>query len=679
MTLVFSGLLAGVVLAVVAFPGNAVFALAAKGASDAYLSLPSDLRMPQTAQRTYLYARDGKTLIATLYDVNREDVRLHQIAPAMRQAIVAAEDARFYEHGGVDARSVMRAIVANGAGGEVEQGASTLTMQYVRNVLKNDPDLTDQQRREAIDDTARRKIQEMRYATALERKLSKDEILNRYLNISYFGAQAYGIQAASERYFGKPASKLTLAESALLAGLVQSPDADSPIAGDRDRALERRGYVLDAMARTGAITPDQAAQAKAEPLRLKPTQLPNGCIASRDNSWGFFCDYVREWWMSRPEFGSNPQVREQNLLTGGYRVVTSLDPKIQKIAQDSVLGVYGYGSNRAAPMAVVEPGSGQVLAMAVNHHFSLNDTTNQLVAGGGAIDGYQAGSTFKLFTLLAGLEAGYALGTGFNAPGRFVSKYPGDARCGGKWCPSNATPSWMNGYRTMWSGFGRSVNTYFVWLEQTVGAEKSVEMAQRLGIQFRAKSDAKLAKEKAAQWGSFTLGVSSTTPLELANAYATLAADGVYCKDTPVKSITDPTGRKLPAGDPACKRALNPQVARAGADAARCPVGQQSAYGRCDGGTAEQAGGILGGRPVGGKTGTSEDDSTASFVGFTAQLSAASIAANPDDPQDYVGSAVQDNVINAVAQTLATALEGKPERAFAPPGPTIALGKKRGR
>ncbi|GAA4675120.1 transglycosylase domain-containing protein [Phytohabitans rumicis] len=675
-TLVLCGLLAGVAVAAAVFPANAIVALAAKSASDAFLDLPSELKTPPPPQTSYVYANDGKTLITTFYDVNRQDVPLSEVATVMQQAIVAAEDTRFFEHGGVDLRSVVRAFVANGRGGTVEQGASTLTMQYVRNVLKTDPDLTEKERQEATQDTATRKLQEMRYAVALERELSKDEILSRYLNIAYFGAGAYGIAAASMRYFGKVPAKLTLAEAALLAGLVQAPDTDSPIDGNKERALERRTYVLDSMVGTGAITAQQAAAAKAEALKLDPTAQPNGCSATAKNGWGFFCDYLRQWWMTQPAFGATPQERERNLQRGGYTVVTSLDPDIQAAAQQQTLKVYGYGNKRAAPMAVVQPGTGRVLAMAVNRHYALkNGTMNQLIAGGGDIDGYQAGSTFKLFTMLAALESGRKLDTAFDAPAKFVSDYPasGPESCNGKWCPSNANPSWMDGRRTMWTGFGRSVNTYFVWLEQQVGADKAVEMAQRLGITFRADSDANFAKDNAAGWGSFTLGVAATTPLDLANAYATVAAEGTYCKPLPVVSITDASGAKVAAGNPSCDRVLTEDIARAATDAARCPVGQQSAFGRCDGGTATQVSTILDGRPVAGKTGSSEDASTETFVGFTPQIAVASIAANPDDPQDHVGSAIQQEVINAVARTMAAALEGQPEKDFTPPSTDIAF------
>ncbi|MFB9236021.1 transglycosylase domain-containing protein [Plantactinospora siamensis] len=687
-TVLLTGLLAGAAVAAAALPANALLGVAIKAAGDSFASLPANLQTPPTAQRSYIYANDGKTLITTFYDVNRHDVSLDEIAPVMRQAIVAAEDTRFYDHNGVDPRGLARAFVANGSGGGVRQGGSTLTMQYVRNVLKTDPSLTAEQRAQATEDTVGRKLQEIRYAVALEKKLSKDEILDRYLNIAYFGSGAYGIDAASERYFDKSPADLTLDEAALLAGLVQSPDEYSPIGGDRDAALGRRSYVLDSMTRMGDISADQAGRAKAAPLTLHPTEQPNGCTATAGghDDWGFFCDYLRSWWLSQPAFGANTAERDAALKRGGYTVVTSLDPKIQAAAQQQTLSVYGYDSARAMPMAVVQPGAGRILAMAVNRHYSLAknpagqpnypNTVNQLVAGGGAIDGYQAGSTFKLFTMLAALESGLPLNTGFDSPAKLPTNYPGSGpdSCGGAWCPGNANPSWMDGYRTMWTGFGRSVNTYFVWLEQRVGAEKAVEVAQRLGITFRAGSDAELARNGAAGWGSFTLGVAATTPLDVANAYATVAAEGTYCKPLPVAAVTGPDGRQVDVGQPDCKRVLDQDVARAAADAARCPVGQQSAYGRCDGGTAAQVNGIMNGRPVAGKTGSSEENATETFVGFTPQLAAAAIAANPDDPNDHVGSAVQQRVIDAVARTMRTALTGQPAQSFTAPSQDLAFG-----
>ncbi len=679
-TVLLAGLLAGLVLALAALPGGLLGGFAARAALGAYADLPDALRTPVQPQRSYLYANDGTTLITTFYDVNRTDVSLDEIAPVMRQAIIAAEDRRFYSHGGADLRGIARALVANVKGGGTEQGGSTLTMQYVRNVLKTDQNRTPEERQAATEQTVGRKLQEIRYANALEQSLSKDEILNRYLNIAYFGSGAYGVAAAGQRYFGKAPADLTLGEAALLAGLVQSPDAYSPIDGDKDQALARRGYVLDAMAETGAITPQQAAAAKTEPLTLRPTAQPNGCTATAQghDDWGFFCDYLRRWWLTQPAFGSTPEEREQALRRGGYRVVTTLDPEIQQTAQEQATKVYGYGNKRALPIAAVEPGTGRVLAMAVNRHYSLDanpdgqanhpNTVNPLISGGASVDGYQAGSTFKMFTMLAALEAGKPLSTGFDAPSRLPTRYASDdeGNCDGTWCPANANPQWMDGYRMMWDGFGRSVNTYFVWLAEQVGEDKVVEMAQRLGITFRADSDAAFARDNAANWGAFTLGVAATTPLDLANAYATVAAEGTYCTPLPVVSVTAPDGGAVDVAQPSCKRVLEPDVARAATDAARCPVGQQSAFDQCNGGTATAVDRIVG-RPVAGKTGSSERNATETFVGYTPQVAVAGIAANPDDVTDLVGSAVQAKVIDAVARTIKTALAGKPVADFTAP------------
>ncbi|MER7891229.1 transglycosylase domain-containing protein [Micromonospora sp. NPDC094482] len=685
-TVLLAGLLAGLALAVAALPGNLLLGVVTKSALGSYAALPAALKTPATPQRSYLYANDGKTLITTFYDVNRTDVALSEIAPVMRQAIVAAEDRRFYSHGGADLRGLARALVANVKGGGTEQGGSTLTMQYVRNVLKTDPSRTAEERQAATDQNVGRKLQEIRYASALEQSLSKDEILNRYLNIAYFGSGAYGVAAASQRYFGKAPAQLTLAEAALLAGLVQSPEAYNPIDGDRDAALTRRAYVLDSMVETGAITAAQAAQAKAEKLTLHPTAQPNGCtaVAQGHDDWGYFCDYLRQWWLTQPAFGATAEEREQALRRGGYTVVTSLDPQVQATAQQQATAVYGYGNKRALPIAAVEPGTGRVLAMAVNRHYSLAanpagqnnhpNTVNPLISGGDSVDGYQAGSTFKLFTMLAALESGKTLSTGFDAPSKLPTRYPaeGEGSCDGHWCPANANPEWMDGYRMMWDGFGRSVNTYFVWLAEQVGQDKVVEMAQRLGITFRADSDAAFARNDAANWGSFTLGVAATTPLDLANAYATVAAEGTYCTPLPVVSVRTSTGEQVPVGDPSCKRVLDADVARAATDAARCPVGQQSPYGQCNGGTATSVNEILDGRPVAGKTGSSEENATETFVGFTPQVAVAGIAANPDDPTDSVGSAVQAKVIDAVARVIATAVKGQPEKSFTAPSRELA-------
>ncbi|MGK5673603.1 transglycosylase domain-containing protein [Micromonospora sp. URMC 106] len=684
-TVLIAGVLAGLVLAAAALPVALVFGVGFSALAAPYSELPNTLRTPPTPQRSNLYANDGTTLITSFYQEDRVDVPLAEVAPVMRQAIIAAEDARFHEHSGVDLRGVVRAFTVNKGAGETRQGASTLTMQYVRNVLSNDPRLSERQRAAATELTTARKIQEMRYALALERELTKDEILTRYLNIAYFGAGAYGVAAASKRYFSKTPADLTLAEAALLAGLVRSPHSDDPINGDADAALARRAYVLDRLVESGHVPAEAAARAGAEQLRLRPSQTPNDCTAvpAEHNDWGFFCDWFTRWWNAQPAFGATVDERQLTLRRGGFSIVSSLDPAVQRATTEQVRRIYQVDDRRAAPTAVVQPGTGRVLAMAVNRNYSVTgnpagqknhpNTVNQLVAGGGAIDGYQAGSTFKIFTMLAALEAGLPLSTEFDAPGRIVTDFPvtGSASCDGYWCPKNASAS-MDGRHSMWTAFGESVNTYFAWLTERVGADRVVEMAERLGIVFRAEDDARLARHGAREWGPFTLGVSATTPLDLAGAYAAVAAEGTWCAPLPVVSIADAAGRPVAAAQPDCRQVVDPDVARAAADAARCPVGDQSMYRECAGGTATGLRRQLG-RPVAGKTGSSDGYATETVVAFTPQLVVASIAANPDDPRDTVGRRVQRQLVEAVGEVLSFTLRDQPVRDFVPPSELIAF------
>jgi membrane peptidoglycan carboxypeptidase len=722
-SLLICGLLAGVVVAAAAFPAVAFTGLTAKQGSDSFQSLPSNLQIPQQPQISYLYANDGKTLIAQIYDENRKDVSLTDVAPTMRQAIVAAEDTRFYHHHGVDLKGVVRALVANGTSGEVEQGSSTLTMQYVRNVLKTNPNLTPEERAEATQDTTARKLTEMRYAVALEKKLTKAQILDRYLNITYFGDGAYGIYAASETYFSKPPSKLTVNEAATIAGIVQTPDQDPT--KDMKYATERRNYVLGSMVKMGDITKARARAERAKPIKLNLSSTPNGCISVPSNhpDWGFYCDYVEQWWQQQKAFGDTPAERLYNLKTGGYKIITSMDPQVQRTATKQSQILYGKTDPKIMPIAAIEPGTGHVLALSVNRNYSLDsnscgksckrpNTVDPLITGSFAdkagyrsdYPGYQTGSTFKMFTMLAALSQlnsdgshKYPLDTGYNAPVQYATDYPIDpsspAACtgangGSVYCVKNDSDSnYFVGYRNMWTGFAHSVNTYFVWLEQQVGPQNAVNMAKKLGITFYGNpnqsdpaTDAWLSNN-ASQWGAFTLGVVATYPLTLANAYATIAADGKYCSPDPVNRIVGPNGNTLGAGQPDCHQAIDPDIARAATDATRCTVNQSPYYGSCNteggtNGTAYGVAGELGDWQFGGKTGSSQDNATESFVGITTKVAAASTAVDPNDPSDWVGSGASYYVDEAVTQTMKTALEGKKQVDFKKESEAIAYGSK---
>jgi membrane peptidoglycan carboxypeptidase len=699
--LVRTGLAAGVAVAAVAYPLVAIGGYGAKRGAELASELPQELRLAPPGQTSYVYAADGRTLLTMFYEEHRRYTPIDGISAHLQRAILAAEDSRFYHHRGVDPKGIARAFVANQQAGGVSQGASTLTMQYVRMALR-DGARTPAEALAATEQTSGRKLREMRLAIELERRLSKRTILERYLNAAYFGHRAFGVFAAAEVFFSKRPHELTLPEAATLAGLVKAPSAYDPAGRDSRAATERRNWVIDRMAALGYVDAAAAAAAKRNPIRLRLTDPPNDCVSvpRRVNHWGFFCDFFKSWWLAQPAFGASRAERLEALRRGGYRVVTSLDPRIQERAQKHVRAKERLRSRFAHGTVVVQPGTGRVRAMAVNRVYSLDqrdngphsdprrrgkvkgnypNTVNALL-GGGSLPGYQAGSTFKMFTMLAALDRDRNLSTSYHAPHRLRSIYHtawNDAKaCGGRqWCPQNASKA-MTGRHTMWSGFGKSVNTYFVQLEQDVGAKRAVRMAERLGLRWRTRIDRLQASPaNANDWGAFTLGVADTTPLEMANAYATVAADGRFCAPLPVTSITRDGARVehegAPVAAPRCRRVVSPAVARAATDAARCVTGYGARAGSCGGwSTAPEVYGLVG-RPVAGKTGTTDDTRAAWFVGYTPDLAAASFVADPDNPFNVVGDWNAWKPIRSVSQTLRDALRNRPVSRFRPPPPRI--------
>jgi membrane peptidoglycan carboxypeptidase len=697
-----AGLIAGVAVAVVLFPLVATGGLGLQDLADEVGAKQRDLRTVQPAQTTYVYAADGRTLLTMFYEEHRRYVPISQISPYVQQAIVAAEDSRFYQHHGVDAKGVLRAFVVNQQSGGVSQGASTLTMQYVRMAMRDGAE-SPVEALQATQQTSVRKLREMRVALDVEKQMTKAEILERYLNSAYFGHRAYGIYAAAEIFFSKKPADLTPLESATLAGLVKAPTAYDPASSDQKEATDRRNWVLERMRVMGYLSPDVAARYKTEPITLRLTTPPNDCASldERYNSWGFFCDYLKAWWNQQPAFGSNWSERADKLRRGGYTIVTSIDPKVQQIAEEQVSARESTDSPFAHGVVVVEPGTGRVKAMAVNRRYSLDQSDNAAnsnpglpdrvkgnypntvvpLLGGGDLPGYQAGSTFKMFTMLTALEAGIPLDTAWNSPHRIVTGFPdgsgGPTDCGGHWCPSNASGA-MTGVQTMWSAFGKSVNTYFVHLEEQVGADRVVRMAERLGLRWRTDVDKSQASpEQSKKWGAFTLGVSDVNPLEMAGAYAAVAADGRYCEPLPVLSVSNPDGtptvyraddgNTVPVAKGRCHQAVSPEVARAATDAARCPTGDTPAAGSCGGWSTADSVRATVGRPVAGKTGTTDSTRSAWFVGYTPEMAVASFLSDPDNPQNAVGDAQSDKPVATVANTLREALKGQPVRKFPPP------------
>ncbi|NBE80267.1 transglycosylase domain-containing protein [Micromonospora rubida] len=691
-----AGLIAGIVIAGALYPLAAVTGLGAKATAHAVEQKTNILRDALPAETSYLYAPDGRTVLTMFYEEYRRYTKVSDMSPNIQQAIVAAEDSRFYQHHGVDPKGVARAFVANSRSGGVSQGASTLTMQFVRMALR-DSARTPKEVQEATQQTSLRKVKEMRMALDVEKELSKEQILERYLNSAYFGHRAYGVYAAAQIFFSKTPATLTQAEAATLAGLVKSPSEYDPVTSDQKDATGRRNYVLDRMTQLGYLSSDAATAAKAEPIRLRLTDPPNDCasLPEKYTSWGFACDYLKNWWSAQPAFGENRLERMDKLRRGGYRIVLSIDPKMQEAAENNVGAKDSTGSPFANGIVLAEPGTGRVKAMAVNRNYSLDVSENGLssnpeagpkvkanypntvapLLGGGDLPGYQAGSTFKMFPMLAALNAGMPLSTAYDSPYRYQSAiYDG-------WAPSNASGA-MTGRQTMWSGFGKSVNTYFVQLEEKVGADAAVRLAEQLGLRWRTDVDREQASPgKAKKWGAFTLGVSDATPLEMSNAYAAIAADGRYCESMPVQSISNRDGNPTTyttvggitreVAKPRCRQVVNADAARAATDAARCPTGDTPAKGGCGGwSTADSVRGTVG-RPVAGKTGTTDSTRAAWFVGYTPELAAASFIADPDNPFNAVGDGQSQIPVNAVAQTLRDALKGQPTRQFTPPSDAI--------
>ena len=706
-SLLICGLLAGVVVAAAAFPAAAMSGLAAKAGGTTFQKLPSELKDFSSPQITRIYASDNKTQISQFYDEFRSDVPLKDISPYMQAGIVAAEDREFYHHNGVDLKGVARAFVSNNNGNS-KQGASTITMQYVRLSLAYSA-TNPQEVVAATQDTPKRKLTEMKYALQVEKELSKAQILERYLNIAPFGNQAYGVFAASQVYFNKKPKDLTVGQAAMLAGMVKAPSSFNPTTttGYPQIQARRNNYVLPGMVAMKAITQAQANAALKEPIPKKVTPVGNGCVSVAKNNWGFFCDYFYRWWMAQPQFGATSYDRERRLKSGGYRVVTSLDITAQDSARKEVTQEISDTSKNAILIAAVQPGTGKVRALAANRKYKLDDpahpqnkissdpgkakkhirgsypnTTNPLITGGGDIDGYQAGSVFKIFTMVAALEKGYPLSYTINAPVQYKSHYiidsGSDSACHGTnyWCPTNSSPNEAGVYN-MWTGFGKSVNTFFVPLEERAGAQNAVAVAKRFGIQFRSSSDATFAQpDRAGQWGAFTLGVSASTPLDVANAYATLAGDGMYCAPTPIEQITTQDNEKLDIGKPSCIRATSSDVARAALDAARCPVGDSAQLGNFGGATAGNVHGVVG-HPVFGKTGTTDKEKTAALIAGTSSLVVAGYMVNPDY-QNHSDRMSHPMVNTAVMDTLRDFMRGKPKVQFKVPGDRkIAEGDQR--
>jgi membrane peptidoglycan carboxypeptidase len=593
------------------------------------------VRIPRFPERSVIYAADGSILAKVFLDENRRIVKLDNVAPDARDAVLAIEDARFYEHGALDFTSLLRAAITNLASGEIEQGGSTLTQQLVKNVLIDAPT-----------QTFARKFQEASLAIRLERKFSKDEILELYLNEVYFGNGAYGIGTASETYFRKPPGQLGLAESALLAGLIRAPGLYDPITNRRS-AIARRNLVLDQMADVGFIGLRRAEHAKARPLGLAEDAGP-----PEQRVEPFFVHYIRNLILDNVDgrfdaFGDGYRERVRALYQGGLRIYTTLDPQWQRYAQDAVDASPHITPDRGPDLSLVsvEASTGAIKAMLSGKNYRRDRLD---LAWQGA---RQTGSAFKPFTLVAAFEDGFPPGKVYSSASPNCSLQGWISASG---CVSNAEGGSDAGYMDLWTATQNSVNVVFAQLALDVGPQRIVDAAHEMGITARLDAVP-----------SITLGVEEVSTLDMASAFGTLANDGVHCEPYAVARVEQPreTGgyELLYKHRRQCERAIDTDIARLVTAMLQRVI--TSGTGR--------AAAI--GRPAAGKTGTAQDYTNVYFAGYTPQVSTAVWVGFPSGqiPMDsYYGGSVfggtvaapiwQDFMVRAVEDYFVQGFEAPP-------------------
>ncbi len=520
-----------------------------------------------------VYAADGSVLTEWHAEEDRVLVTYDELPKHLIDAVVAIEDRRFWIHNGVDVRAVARATVENIEANDIVQGGSTITQQYVKNVLLSD------------DVTFERKAEEIGLALQLEETLTKIEIFERYANTIFIGESAYGLGAAAKRYFGKNVSALTLGESALLAGVIAAPSALNPY-DHLDASLQRRQVVLDIMVELGWVDASLAIVAAAEPVALAPRG------ESDRMRFPYFTDEVRRSLLENPALGDTPEDRWHTITAGGLRVFTTLRPDVQQAAETAIESVVSPGGPSAALVAV-DPRNGHVLAIVGGRDFY--DTADPIAQFNLATQGRrQPGSAFKPFALAAALEAGVTLDSTW--PGGRSATIQTDV---GPWVVNNHEEAFYPGL-TLQEATVFSVNVPYAYLIDWIGAERVVSTAHAAGI----TSD-------LVATPTIVLGSQDVTVFEMASAYSTFAAGGIHVAPVLVTRVESADGTVLFEHVPTFSRVLDAsvvdQVTATLSEAVRCGTGQQAKIGR----------------PVAGKTGTTEANHDAWFVGYTPEISAA--------------------------------------------------------
>jgi len=665
--------LSGALAAGLAIPFAGLAGFTTEKTSDTLQDLPQHFDEVPLKQKSTILAADG-SVIATLAERNRVPVKLSAVAPIMQKAMVAIEDDRFYEHGALDLKGTLRALVRNQNQGSVQQGGSSITQQYVKMSLIEKAN-TPEEVAAATAETYQRKITELRYAIAVEKEYSKNEILEKYLNLANFGDGAWGIEAAALHYFSVHASQLTLPQAALLAGLVKNPTGYDPTNNPK-RAKDRRDVVIRRMLELKVISTNQANVGLRTPVidlnKVKP--ITRGCANSR---FPFYCEYVVAQLKNNPTFGKTAADRATYLQTAGLTIRTSLDPKIQAAAQKSIDEHSKPTDSAIAAITIVEPGTGLVKAMVQSKPYggkknqtSYNYNVEKSYPGG--YGGFQNGSTMKAFTIAAAIQKGFPLNYKINSPNQINLSGKKFSTCDGTtsapdYTPGNSTKNVPE--PTMIQAAQKSTNTYFLLLSQQVGLCPIARIASSLGL-YNAQSG-----DPLDQVPSMTLGVGYVTPVQMASAYAAFAARGMYCKPWLVTSIKNSSGKSINAPGADCKQALSPDVAD-GVNAVLHQVMQP-------GGTGAKLN--FGKSDLAGKTGTISDNLAVWYAGYSSKLAAASVVADASPPyRNLIGQTLDGNKMYDASGSgtagplwetaMQGALRGYPTTRFAAPNDKTVRG-----
>ncbi len=615
----------GVVAAGIFIPAVGAFGKLSNTTIDSFESIPDDLGKVTLAQQSRIYDA-GNNVIATPYDQNRIIVTLKNVAPIMRKAQVAIEDSRFYEHGALDVRGTMRALI-NNASEKATQGGSSLTQQYVKLTLQEEALARGDETaaREAVSVNYARKLREMRLAMHVEETMTKNQILQGYLNLAYYGDLAYGIEAAAHHYFDVSAKELNLSQAATLAGVVQSPGTSDPH-NFPEVAEYRRNVVLDRMVRVGVITAKEAAAAKKPSVRsmLRIRDDTGGTCAK--SSQPFFCQYVMDYMLSLPSLGENKAERLIKINRYGLKIKTTLrsDWQRQIYRQLTSLVPNGDPSGVGAGAAVVEPGTGKLLAMVQTSQFDVTGKKSTTARTSqswivpikyGGTRGFPIGSTAKIYTIVTALEKGWPVEGMISAPPAGPSL--GQGHVFPTWgykdeCMSPKPWEVRNDFLTKETAMtfryatANSINTAFAAAMISLGGCEVRKTMTKMGL-LQGNGE-----QITTNPSDLVLGSGSVPPLTMANSIATLAADGKYCPVSPIVSI-EGRGKtyKLPANK--CKQVISAEVARGTTELLR---------GVLTNGTGTRARNFFA-RPAAGKTGTHEDHMQSWFVGYTPQLATA--------------------------------------------------------